>query len=78
MTGNFFLTCECLIFVPYMEQKQLEQYLDLAIEASIKAGAAIMEVYGSAFEVQYKADESPLTEADRRANAVIMSFWRLL
>lgn len=57
-----------------MKQKQLEQYLDLAIEASIKAGAAIMEVYGSAFEVQYKADESPLTEADRRANAVIMSF----
>ncbi|MGF1555877.1 3'(2'),5'-bisphosphate nucleotidase CysQ [Paucihalobacter sp.] len=57
-----------------MEYNQLEQYLNLTIEASIKAGAAIMEVYGSAFKVQYKVDESPLTEADQRANAVIMQF----
>lgn len=57
-----------------MKHKQLEQYLDLTIEAAVKAGAAIMEVYGSAFEVQYKADESPLTLADQRANAVIMQF----
>lgn len=38
-----------------------------------RAGAAIMEVYQSAggMEVQYKDDDSPLTEADRRANAII-------
>jgi len=38
-----------------------------------RAGAAIMAVYNSAGElaVRYKDDDSPLTEADRRANAVI-------
>lgn len=38
-----------------------------------RAGAAIMEVYESAggMAVQYKDDDSPLTEADKRANAVI-------
>ena len=38
-----------------------------------RAGAAIMEVYESegGVEVQYKDDDSPLTEADRRAHAVI-------
>ena len=38
-----------------------------------RAGAAIMEVYRSAggMEVRYKEDDSPLTEADRQANAII-------
>ena len=38
-----------------------------------RAGAAIMEVYSRAetLAVQYKEDDSPLTEADQRANAVI-------
>ncbi|MDE0509070.1 MAG: 3'(2'),5'-bisphosphate nucleotidase CysQ [Gammaproteobacteria bacterium] len=46
----------------------------LEIEAIARqAGAAIMEVYNSAdsLAVQYKDDDSPLTEADRRANAII-------
>jgi 3'(2'), 5'-bisphosphate nucleotidase len=37
-----------------------------------RAGDAIMEVYGTAFSVEVKDDASPLTEADRRANAVIL------
>lgn len=45
--------------------------MDLAIEAALKAGAAIREVYGSAFAVELKSDDSPLTEADGRAHAVI-------
>lgn len=36
------------------------------------AGDAIMTVYGTDFSVDTKADESPLTEADRRSNAVIV------
>lgn len=37
-----------------------------------RAGAAIMEVYDAGgMEVEYKEDDSPLTEADRRANTVI-------
>jgi 3'(2'), 5'-bisphosphate nucleotidase len=50
-----------------------ENYIK-AIEASIKAGEAIMEIYKQDFEVEYKADASPLTQADKKANAVIMSF----
>jgi 3'(2'), 5'-bisphosphate nucleotidase len=36
------------------------------------AGAAIMEVYNSNFEVQTKSDESPLTQADLAAHQVIV------
>ena len=40
-----------------------------AIEASIKAGEAIMEIYQGDFDVEYKDDASPLTQADKKANA---------
>ncbi len=44
----------------------------LAIEAAVKAGNAIMEVYESGdFGIESKADDSPLTIADRRANEII-------
>ena len=44
----------------------------LAILAVIAAGKAIMEVYvQSDFGIEHKADDSPLTLADKRANAVI-------
>lgn len=52
-----------------MNENQLK-----AIEASIKAGNAIMEIYKEDFDVEYKEDTSPLTQADKNANAVIMSF----
>jgi len=41
-------------------------------EIAIKAGALIMEVYDSAFEVKTKADESPLTKADLVSNSFIL------
>ncbi len=37
-----------------------------------RAGAAILEVYASDFEVVHKADASPLTWADERAEAIIV------
>ena len=37
-----------------------------------RAGEEILSVYGSEFSVDVKEDKSPLTEADRRANAVIV------
>lgn len=37
-----------------------------------RAGAMILEVYGTEFSVDIKADQSPLTEADRRSNQVIV------
>lgn len=43
------------------------------IRISRAAGAAILEVYGTEFSVDVKEDSSPLTEADRKANEVIVS-----
>lgn len=48
--------------------------INIAIEAAIKAGEAIMEIYDSVFEVEHKEDNSPLTEADKRSNSIINSF----
>ena len=42
-----------------------------AIHAAQKASLAILSVYEGAIEVEYKADDSPLTEADKRAQAAI-------
>ncbi len=42
-----------------------------AIEASVKAGAAILEVYESDFAVETKDDRSPLTLADKRSHEII-------
>jgi 3'(2'), 5'-bisphosphate nucleotidase len=49
------------------------QLLSTAIQAAIEAGQAIMSVYDTDFEVDYKDDQSPLTIADTKANAVIES-----
>jgi 3'(2'), 5'-bisphosphate nucleotidase len=42
------------------------------VEIARLAGEAIMKVYVRDFEVEVKDDQSPLTEADRNANAVIV------
>ncbi|MFD0863141.1 3'(2'),5'-bisphosphate nucleotidase CysQ [Sungkyunkwania multivorans] len=49
----------------------MDTNLDIAIKASIAAGEAIMEIYQKAFNVELKADNSPLTEADKKANDII-------
>jgi len=44
----------------------------LAIQAAVKAGKEILEIYGREdFEVESKADDSPLTLADKRAHEII-------
>jgi len=51
---------------------KLSQNLKLAIEASIKAGKKILEIYTSDdFIVEYKSDESPLTLADKSSDEII-------
>lgn len=46
----------------------------LALEDIARAaGVAIMDVYGTAFAVQHKADASPVTAADERAEALIVA-----
>ena len=53
---------------------QINKNLKIAIEASLKAGEVIMQVYDTAFDVELKDDKSPLTEADKKANDIINSF----
>ena len=43
-----------------------------AIQAALLAGDEIMEVYDTDFNVDYKDDESPLTQADTRSHELIM------
>ena len=45
--------------------------LRTAVDASLEAGRAIMAVYARDFAVSYKADHSPLTEADMASDALI-------
>lgn len=46
--------------------------LEPLLATARRAGDAILKVYGTAFAVDVKEDASPLTEADRRSNAVIL------
>ncbi|HTB05535.1 MAG TPA: 3'(2'),5'-bisphosphate nucleotidase CysQ [Bacteroidia bacterium] len=48
-----------------------ERTLIEAIRLSIEAGKAIMQVYAQPFEVEYKEDHSPLTQADKVSNDVL-------
>ncbi len=48
------------------------------IELTRRAGEAILEIYASDFEVQVKADASPLTLADLAAHRIIESALRAL
>ena len=52
------------------------QYKDINLETIIdiafRAGAEILTVYAQDFDVEIKGDNSPLTAADRKANAVIL------
>lgn len=47
----------------------LEEVLNL----SIRAGDAIMEIYAKDFTVEYKEDESPVTDADLAAHKIIVA-----
>jgi len=56
-------------------ERQLEyplpKLLETAVLAAYDAGKEILEVYKRDFAVEYKQDSSPLTEADKKSNALI-------
>ena len=52
----------------------MNKLIEIAIQASIKAGLEILKIYHQNFDVAYKNDNSPLTQADKNANDSIMSF----
>jgi len=47
--------------------------LERVIDTACAAGGAILEVYGTDFEIRSKADASPVTEADEKSEAIIRS-----
>ena len=51
----------------------LEQLLEVARRAALAAGEAILEVYATAFDVQQKTDNTPVTEADLAAERIILA-----
>ena len=46
--------------------------LEVMIDAAVEAGRAAHEIYLGGFEVQRKADQSPVTAADHAAEAIIL------
>jgi 3'(2'), 5'-bisphosphate nucleotidase len=50
-----------------LHQINIQDVITIAKEA----GNSIMQIYKQDFEVEYKPDSSPLTLADKKANAVI-------
>ena len=46
--------------------------INIAIKAAVEAGEAILDIYARDFEVEFKADESPLTSADKAAHDIIV------
>jgi len=50
---------------------KLDKFVTPMLEATLAAGDVVMDVFHSDFEVYGKADQSPVTEADRRGEDVI-------
>ena len=50
----------------------MNPYLKTAIIASIEAGKEILKIYCKDIEVDFKDDNSPLTQADKNANEIIL------
>ncbi|MDP7422875.1 MAG: 3'(2'),5'-bisphosphate nucleotidase CysQ [bacterium] len=51
--------------------KTMLSKLDFLLNTAILAGEAILDVYDGEFDVEFKTDESPLTEADKRSHEII-------
>ncbi len=57
-----------------MNKNDLLNCIDLSIKAAIEAGEEILKIYDSTFEVAYKEDQSPLTQADKNAHLAIVKY----
>lgn len=52
----------------------MKSLLTIAIKAALVAGAEILKIYETDFNVETKDDASPLTQADKNANTAIMKY----
>jgi 3'(2'), 5'-bisphosphate nucleotidase len=53
-----------------------EELLDAAVRAALEGAAEVLRVYAGQFAVERKADQSPITEADRRSQEAIIAVLR--
>jgi len=60
--------------MPGSNEKKMEQRMQTAIRAAIEAGKAILTIYDTDFEIVQKADDSPLTTADKEAHRIISAY----
>ena len=51
----------------------MSEFRQACIDLSLAAGAAILEVYAQDFPVEFKADDSPLTQADLASHRLIVA-----
>lgn len=58
---------------PHCASADLPHLLESVAAIVRRAGEAVMAVYRTDFDVHGKADDSPVTEADRRAEAIIIA-----
>lgn len=61
-----------------LNDSALQRWLPEVVAAARAAGQAIMQVYATDFAVRGKADASPVTEADERAERIIVERLRAL
>jgi 3'(2'), 5'-bisphosphate nucleotidase len=54
-----------------MTLHQEKNYLGLAIQAAMKASAAVLEFYHKTYKIETKIDNSPVTEADKASSKII-------
>jgi 3'(2'), 5'-bisphosphate nucleotidase len=55
-----------------MKLSDLSEVLETVKKVTLEAGRRIVEIYSKDFSVDYKADQSPITEADQISNAFIV------
>lgn len=58
--------------MPSVAESGLSRFVTVFEGLAVAAGKAIMEVYAGPIDVERKADASPVTEADRRAEEIIL------
>jgi 3'(2'), 5'-bisphosphate nucleotidase len=55
-----------------MNESWRQHEIEVASRLAREAGTAIMDVYATSFAVSYKGPNDPVTEADKRANEVVV------
>jgi 3'(2'), 5'-bisphosphate nucleotidase len=60
------------------EIMELQPLVEPVVNLAVDAGAAILEVYATEFDVQAKDDDSPLTQADMASHRIIAAGLRKL